>query len=1139
MRKIITFSLLSFLFCFAGLAQQVSRVEGSPFLGTTKPDTLFYTGKSMTDSEVFATGSLSGILARKKPMIMQWQYFHQEIVRESGLGYKIFDTYSNNFSGLLKFFAKRLNGYILCEPKAASSNVAATLSGIMNAVAIPSDIEQTAIAAGLTKVLDVTGKNEAWLLANYGNVLNKDVAFFQALDNWLGLVDYTAYTGGIRFYDPSITGTLAESVYSFLNPGAMFYGWWVSEDGSVGKLSQKSFKIIPCAGMKNLATFTNLDVPIAKQKEAVTPYKVVPNVHTVCFVISDGDNIGWVAGAGYWDAWIWKNDNQSRLKLGFTLSPALAELTPIIYNDLINGLQTTLEGRNIAVASPSGLGYYFPSLSPNQPFHCEQLNKFMKKADMSIVNVIDNDNGSHNPNEYLKQSNIDALFFYTYGAQYTGMNGKISWYKGKPSIGGRFTFWGNSSDRSPETQERVAQSLANTLNSQSTSIYTEGGYSLIPVHIWTENPTDVMNLISKLGPKVRVVAPDEFVWLIKKNVGRLPMGDGAGLKGEYFKGLNLDTLVATKIDKKIDFEWGANSPISTLPKDNFSVRWTGQVQPLYSEEYTFYLNSDDGAKLMVNGVDLFDSLQVNGFGSRSGKITLTAGEKYDIQIIYREETGNASCALEWESLTQVRQTIPFTQLYSNPISTTGLVTVYKDNYKKGFSAGMRIGTYTAAQLNELGIAKNEISSIKVMEGFKAILYSADNFTGDSLIVTSSIDSLSTTLMYDQVSNWDNKIASIRIKPNGITNIDGAFFLKNKRSSLYMEVDGGVTATDYNTNIQQYSLNRAMNQVFQFKHIGDGVYKIMARNSKMVLTVAKMGLEENSNVHQWKSHNSQSQEFILYPTNYADTYKLISVYSGMVINVVNSSIEGNVQMNTNNNQFGGMWTLVKTTNREGTGDGLKGDYYNGKAFTLLKYSRVDPQLNFNWGESTPGSPITVDNFSVRWTGYVQPRYTGTYTFYIKSDNGRRVWVNDQLIIDKWISDWDSIYTGTINLTEMTKYKIKVEYFEEAGGANMLLQWSSNLETKETIPQSQLYSEVISEIPMVDGLTVTAYPNPVSDILYIKGLEKPADIEIFNSQGAKVLENNGTSVNTEHLAPGLYYISIKTEGKTGTFKFIKSK
>ncbi|HEY6915877.1 MAG TPA: hypothetical protein VI413_14460, partial [Paludibacter sp.] len=162
MRKLITLLLLSIFLHAAGIAQQVSRVEGSPFPGTVKPDTLYYTSNSMAESEIFATGSLSGILAKKKPMILQWQYFHQEIVRESGQGYKIFDTYSNDFTGLLRFFAKRLNGYILCDPKSASSNVAASLSGILNAVAIPTDIEGKAKLAGLTKILDVTGKDELW-----------------------------------------------------------------------------------------------------------------------------------------------------------------------------------------------------------------------------------------------------------------------------------------------------------------------------------------------------------------------------------------------------------------------------------------------------------------------------------------------------------------------------------------------------------------------------------------------------------------------------------------------------------------------------------------------------------------------------------------------------------------------------------------------------------------------------------------------------------------------------------------------------------------------------------------------------------------------------------------------------------------
>ena len=368
MRKIFTLLLLSILLQAAGIAQQVSRVEGSPFLGTTRPDTLYYTSNSMTESEIFSTGSLSGILAKKKPMILQWQYFHQEIVRESGQGFKIIDTYSNDFSGLLKLFAKRLNGYILCDPKSASANVAASLSGILNAVAIPTDIEGKAKLAGLTKILDVTGKDELWGLTNYKSQLSKNTAIFQSNNDWLGLVDYAAYTGGLRFYDSNVNGALTDSIYKFLNPGATIYGWWVSEDGAVGKLSQKSFKMIPCGGLKNLATFTNLDVPIKKQKEAITPYKVVPNTHTVCFVISDGDNIGWVAGAGYWDAWIWKNDNQSRMNLGFTLSPALCELTPLIYNDLINGLQTTPEGRNLAVAFPVRTGLLFPKFKSESAF---------------------------------------------------------------------------------------------------------------------------------------------------------------------------------------------------------------------------------------------------------------------------------------------------------------------------------------------------------------------------------------------------------------------------------------------------------------------------------------------------------------------------------------------------------------------------------------------------------------------------------------------------------------------------------------------------------------------------------------------------------------------------------------------------
>ncbi len=1136
MHRIITFCCLALLFVLNGYSQTIDRVEGSPFMASSVTDTLFIADKNMTASEQFAIGSLSGLLARTKPMILQKQYFHEEIVKNSDLDIKYFNFGSSSFTSILRFFSKRLDGYILCDPQSASSNVAASLSGVLNAVAIPTDLESKAISAGLTMKLDVRGKDEAWALTNYSDILNKDVAFFLGSNDWTGLVDYTAYTGGIRFYDADINGTLSNSVYEFLNPGAMFYGWWVSEDGSVAKLSENSFKIIPSGGLKNLATLTNLPAPIKKQKDPITPFKVEPDVHTVCFVISDGDNISWPVGSAFWDLWTWKNDNQSRINLGWTLSPALCELTPLIYNDLVQGLQTTPEGRNVAIASPSGLGYYFPSLSPNQPHHCEELNKFMRKADMNIVNVIDTDDGAHNPDEYLKQSNIDALFYYTYGAQYQGMHGEISWYKGKPSIGGRYVFWGNSEDRSADTQEVISQRMADLLNAQSTDIYAQEGYSLVPVHIWTMNPHDVANVISKLNPNIRVVAPDEFVWLIKKNLGGLPMGTGNGLNASYYNDADFSSLVESKIDRKIDFDWKESSPVDLGENNTFSVQWTGQIQPLYTDNYTFHFTSDGSVKLTVNGAVLFDANDAENTTTKSGNITLQAGEKYDIKIDYKEGASNSMCLLEWESESQLRQIVPYTQLYAQPIPTTGLVTIYPDTNMTGFSAGLKIGEYNSDQLVELGISSNEISSLKLMEGFKAILYSEDEFEGDSIEITSDMADLSSELMKDNTSNWDNKTISIKVKANGDPNLTGAYYLKNKKSSYYMDVSGGEFSTDYNTNIQQYSLLNKYNQVFEFFHLGDGVYKIMARNSKMMATVAKTSLDENANVHQWKDFESLNQQFIVVPAN-NNSYKMISVYSGMVINAASSNIEANVQMNSNNNQDEGMWYLETTESLEGTGDGLNGNYYTGMNLVSYKYTRIDPQINFDWGESNPGSPLANNYFSIQWTGFIEPRYSEEYTFYITSDNGRRLWINDQLIIDKWISDYDVTYTGTIHLDAMTKYKIRLDYFEESGGANIKLKWSSNHEVKEIIPQSQLYTDLPLGIIQNNENSLLLYPNPVENILNIQGLKEPAILEIYNIQGNKVLQTYDTSVNVESLSKGIYFIMINDNGQIQNLKFIK--
>jgi PA14 domain len=134
-------------------------------------------------------------------------------------------------------------------------------------------------------------------------------------------------------------------------------------------------------------------------------------------------------------------------------------------------------------------------------------------------------------------------------------------------------------------------------------------------------------------------------------------------------------------------------------------------------------------------------------------------------------------------------------------------------------------------------------------------------------------------------------------------------------------------------------------------------------------------------------------------------------------------------------------------------GLQGSYFNNRDLTDLKLTRRDPEISFNWGTGSPDPLVDVDTFSCRWVGFIQPLHSETYTFHSKSDNGRKLWINDQLIIDQWNDDYDQTHTGTIQLEAGKKVSIVYEYYEEAGGANTRLEWSSQSQAREVIPAAR--------------------------------------------------------------------------------------
>lgn len=141
-----------------------------------------------------------------------------------------------------------------------------------------------------------------------------------------------------------------------------------------------------------------------------------------------------------------------------------------------------------------------------------------------------------------------------------------------------------------------------------------------------------------------------------------------------------------------------------------------------------------------------------------------------------------------------------------------------------------------------------------------------------------------------------------------------------------------------------------------------------------------------------------------------------------------------------------------------GDGLSGYYFNNKTLSNLPaISRVDPTINFDWGLNSPGNGISTNYFSAMWRGFVKPDKSERYTFYTKVDDGIRLWVNNQLIINNW-TNWTRAreFSGSIDLLAGQKVEIRIEYFENKNKALMQLSWSSASLPKQIIPQTNLFS-----------------------------------------------------------------------------------
>lgn len=203
-------------------------------------------------------------------------------------------------------------------------------------------------------------------------------------------------------------------------------------------------------------------------------------------------------------------------------------------------------------------------------------------------------------------------------------------------------------------------------------------------------------------------------------------------------------------------------------------------------------------------------------------------------------------------------------------------------------------------------------------------------------------------------------------------------------------------------------------------------------------------------------------------------------------------------------------------------GLQGEYFNNRFLTgTPAYEDNVPTIDFEWGSGSPSTAaVGNDNFSIRWTGYLNAPTTGTYTLATNSDDGARLYVDGNLIIDDWSDHAPRVRTGSVFLQAGELVPVILEYYENGGGATIQLGWEPPGETGLTIiPASALYYCTSLTPVAYYPLNESSYSGAAGEILDYSGNNNHATTTGnitpaagYTCEGASVPANNSSALRS---------------------------
>lgn len=463
--------------------------------------------KGFTPAERTLAQTLQGLVGRKKPQIWFRSDSMYAIIEAQLKQEGVALREAGSVWELVKAFQKDIKGAILYRKDTPSVNVATSLCGPMDAVAVEESLAEQATQAGLKTLVDARAMDEKEAWAKYRKLFGSGIAVEQDARKSGHLRDFAVAHNAFTFYTQDVA--FRAEVARGVGPKALVFGWGPDELDWVKGLSRGDATGAPSDWSLNLSALERL--PAGPLKRPARPALTLEDgVRYLAFVMSDGDNLQWLTNNFVNHRFYWASPLRGTFPMTWEISTLLPRFAPRV----MQHIYATAKPTDGFIAGPGVPGYTFPHLQTDRVGIARQAAPMLREADLPVVSVLNTNEGDlRDVAPLLDLAETDGVIYKDY-SPYHRRKGELLWHQDKPCLAYRYLIWENLME--PEA-------LVKALESQPANPRKDpASFAVVNVHAWsygkTGGPMEAIERTIKMLPSnVRVVTADQIISTLRAN----------------------------------------------------------------------------------------------------------------------------------------------------------------------------------------------------------------------------------------------------------------------------------------------------------------------------------------------------------------------------------------------------------------------------------------------------------------------------------------------------------------------------------------------------------------------------------------------------------------------------------------------